>query len=441
MKVSIVTPSYNQAEFIERTIQSVLAQNFPSLEYVVFDGGSTDGTPELLKRYSDRLKWVSRPDEGQADAVNQGIKATTGEIIGWLNSDDIYYSDTIQRVVDFFSQHPDVDVLYGMADYIDVNDRPFDAYPTEPWDFEWLKRTCFICQPALFFRRSVVERFGLLDPNLVYCMDYEYWLRIAGGGAKFAYIPQRLAGSRMYSENKTLRAKLEVRREINDMLRRRLGYVPDRWLYIYAHHVAELRVRQKVQSKLFGFHLAVQMALAALRWNRRVSNEMKDALRGWIFGRQPLNSLFTIGLGRLAPPAISPIALEWGHIRGIYSDGWASPSIVCQYGPGRPDRFVNFEMTVPEWLPAATYDVVINNSEGRALARHRLARGESPKIHIPLGSNADQLELIIQPSFRPVELPELLGTTDARELTIVVQRIEAGEISARATVFSTTGPA
>jgi hypothetical protein len=245
----------------------------------------------------------------------------------------------------------------------------------------------------------------------------------------------------MYSENKTLRAKLEVRREINDMLRRRLGYVPDRWLYIYAHHVAELRVKQKVQSKLFGFHLAVQMVVAALRWNRRISNEMKDALRGWIFRRRPLNSLFTIGLGRLSPPAISPIALEWGHIRGIYSDGWASPSIFCQYGPGRPDRFVTLEMTVPEWLPVQGYDLVINNSEGLALARHRLARGESPKIHIPLGAKADQLEFIIEPSFRPVEIPELLGTTDARELTIMVQRIEAGEISARATVFSTTGPA
>lgn len=435
MKVSIVTPSYNQAPFIERTIQSVLSQDFPSLEFVVFDGGSTDGTRDVLKRYDDRLKWVSQPDDGQADAVNRGIRATTGEIIGWLNSDDIYYPGTIRRVVDFFSAHPDVDVIYGKADYIDVNDRPFDTYPTEPWDFEWLQRTCFICQPALFFRRSVVDRFGLLDPGLMYCMDYEYWLRIAAGGAKFAYVQQRLAGSRMYTENKTLRAKLEVRSEINDMLRKRLGRVPDRWLYIYAHHVAELRVDQQVHSKWFGWHLATQMVMAALRWNRGISAEMKDGLLGWLAGRRPLNSLFTIGLGRLTPPAFSPIILEWGHIRGIYSDGWASPSVVLQYGSGRSDRFVDLELTVPEWLPAQGFDLVIKDSAGRPLARYRLARGEFPKIHVPLGGSAGGLEIAIQPCFRPIELRELLGTTDARELTIMVQKIEAGEVSKLATVF------
>jgi hypothetical protein len=435
MKVSIVTPSYNQAQFIERTIQSVLSQDVPSLEYVVFDGGSTDGTCDVLKRYEDRLKWVSQSDKGQADAVNQGIAATDGEIIGWLNSDDIYYSGTLQRVVTFFSEHPNVDVVYGMADYVDVDDRAFDAYPTESWDFEWLKRTCFICQPALFFRRSVVDRFGLLDPTLMYCMDYEYWLRIAAGGAKFAYVRQKLAGSRMYPQNKTLRAQLEVRREINDMLGRRLGSVPDRWLYIYAHHVAELRVNQNAQSRMFGPHLAVQMMLAALRWNRGISAEMKDGLLGLVTGRRPLNSLFTIGLGRLPLPALSSITLDWGHIRGIYSDGWAGPSVVVQYGPGRPDRFVSLELAVPGWLPAQSFDLLIKDSEGQTIAHHRLARGEFPKIHVPLGGSAGGLEITIEPAFRPIELRELLGTTDARELTIMVRKIEAGEVSKLATVF------
>ena len=435
MKVSIVTPSYNQGEYIERTIQSVLSQNFPSLEFVVFDGGSTDRTPEVLKQYENTLRWVSRPDKGQADAVNQGITATTGEIIGWLNSDDTYYPDAIRHVVDFFLEHPDVDVVYGMADYIDVNDRPFDAYPTEPWDFECLKRTCFICQPALFFRRSVVDRFGLLDPKLMYCMDYEYWLRIAAGGAKFAYIPRKLASSRLYLENKTLRAKLEVRNEINDMLCHRLGQVPDRWLFIYAHHVAELRVNQKQYPKLFRWYLAVQMILAALRWNRGTSKEMKDVIGGWLVGKRPLNSLFTIGLGPRTRVPISPISLEWGHIRGIYSDGWASPSVTLQYGPGRSDRFVDLELAVPKWLPVQAFDLIIKDSEGHPVSRYRLVRGEAPKIHVPLGGTAGELEIAIQPSFRPIELPELFETTDVRELTIRVQRIKAGESSPLATIF------
>jgi len=162
---------------------------------------------------------------------------------------------------------------------------------------------------------------------------------------------------------------------------------------------------------------------------------MKDGLLGWIAGGRPLNSLFTIGLGRSLAPAMSPITLEGGHIRGIYDDGWASTSVVLQYGSGRSDRFVDLEIVVPDWLPARTYDLVIKNHEGQALARHLLARGEFSKIHIPLGTDAADLEISIQPAFRPIELHELLGTTDARQLTVMVQKIEAGEVSKLGTVF------
>jgi hypothetical protein len=138
---------------------------------------------------------------------------------------------------------------------------------------------------------------------------------------------------------------------------------------------------------------------------------------------------------------MSSIALEWGYIRGIYDDGWASTSVVLQYGKGRSDRFVDLELAVPDWLPAPSYDLVIKNNQGQALARHRLARGEFPKIHIPLGGDGAELEISIQPSFRPIELHELLGTTDARELTVMVRKIEAGEVSKLGTVFRpTTGP-
>lgn len=285
MKVSIVTPSYNQGQFIERTLRSVAkqrAQGF-ELEHVVFDGGSTDNTVEILKTFRPPVRWVSKKDKGQTDAVNQGIRTTNGEIIGWLNSDDIYYPDAVARVVAYFNAHPEVDVVYGMADHIDLDDHAFEPYPSEPWNFERLKDTCFICQPALFFRRRVVEQHGLPDESLHFCMDYEYWLRLGKAGVRFAYLEEKLAGSRLYADNKTLGSRVKVHSEINDMFRKLFGTVPDRWLFNYAHAVVGDRlVATQRPSKIVAFELGVRSILAALRWNHRVTHAMKQTLHTWL---------------------------------------------------------------------------------------------------------------------------------------------------------------
>lgn len=271
MKVSIVTPSFNQGKFIERTLQSVASQSGAEIEHVVFDGGSTDNTIEILKDFSPPVRWVSRQDGGQANAVNQGILATGGEIIGWLNSDDIYYPGAIALVVRYFEAHPDIDLVYGMADHIDIDDQAFELYPTEPWDFETLKDRCFISQPALFFRRRVVEKYGLLDESLNYCMDYEFWLRLGMKGARFAYLKEKLAASRMYPENKTMSAKMKVRQEINDMLKQRFGRVPDDWLVGYAIDAVRQRTSKGSNASLMRIQIAIQLFFASLRWNRSIS--------------------------------------------------------------------------------------------------------------------------------------------------------------------------
>lgn len=278
MKVSIVTPSFNQGKFIERTLQSVASQSGAEIEHVVFDGGSTDNTVEILKRFSPPARWISKKDRGQTDAVNQGIRATDGEIIGWLNSDDIYYPGAIARVVAFFEDHPEIDLVYGMADHIDTEDRAYEPYATEPWNYDRLKELCFICQPALFFRRRVVEKFGLLDESLNYCMDYEYWLRLGKQGARFAYIEEKLAGSRMYAENKTMGAKVQVCKEINDVIKKYFGKVPDKWLIEYAKAVVNQDSSSNRNRIFINVQIAAGSIVSALRWNRGISLSLIGAV-------------------------------------------------------------------------------------------------------------------------------------------------------------------
>jgi glycosyltransferase involved in cell wall biosynthesis len=291
VRFSVVTPSYNQAPFIERTLQSVLDQDVDNLEYVVCDGGSTDGTVEILQRYGDRVRWVSERDDGQAAAVNKALAMTSGDIIGWLNSDDIYYPGALQYVLEFFDAHPDVDVLYGDANHIDDQDRILEPYYTEDWDYQRFKEVCYVCQPAVFFRRRVVDRFGALDASLRYCMDYEYWLRV-GGRTPFVRVPRLLAGSRLYDTNKTLGSRIAVHAEINDMLRRQIGEVPTRWLYNYAFAVYDQRGWARRDLHHHRWALSYHVVYAYLRWRRTLPLSVFQVLSSWftasrLAARQP----------------------------------------------------------------------------------------------------------------------------------------------------------
>jgi glycosyltransferase involved in cell wall biosynthesis len=245
--VSIITPSYNQGRYIEETIQSVLNQDYPSLEYVVVDGGSSDNTIEILKQYAGRLTWISERDRGQADAINKGFRMAKGEIVAWLNSDDTYLPGAIRKAVRYLTAHPEVGMLYGEGYHIDEGGEVIERYYTEPFDYRRLSEVCFICQPTVFMRAEVIQAAGPLDITLHYCLDYEYWMRIAKR-FRIGYLDEYLANSRLHADTKTLSKRMEVHQEILQVVRRHYGQVPVRWTNAYAHVFLTEKLMPKTQG-------------------------------------------------------------------------------------------------------------------------------------------------------------------------------------------------
>ncbi len=280
-RVSIITPSFNQGRFIERTIRSVLSQEVDGLEYIVVDGGSTDSTLSVLKRYDRRLQWISEPDEGHADAVNKGVSRASAPVIGWLNSDDVYYPGALRAVLGYFDSHPDARVVYGEADHIDEHDRFIEAYPTEAWSFQRLLEVCFISQPSAFMRREVLDLHGPLDKRLK-SNDYEYWVRLGKSGETFHHLPRRLAATRLHDACATLADVVRCHRDINDFMSRHLGETPDQWIYNYANAVARSRGVSEERRLLYLGVIVVCSVYASLRWNGRVSRGVIRTITDWL---------------------------------------------------------------------------------------------------------------------------------------------------------------
>jgi len=250
--VTIITPSYNQGKYIKETIESVLNQNYENIEYWVIDGGSTDDTVEILKSYGERIKWVSEKDKGQTDAVNKGIKRATGEIVGWLNSDDTYLDGAVKRAVEYFQNNAHVDMVYGEGYFIDEDSNIIDRYYTEPYNYKRLAELCYICQPTAFFTLDIARKVGFLDDNLDLCMDYEFWIKIANTGV-IGYMPDYQATSRLYVENKTLSRSIEVRYEVCETVFKYYNYVPLTWVYSLVMEKRDRRRGRGFYRELFHY--------------------------------------------------------------------------------------------------------------------------------------------------------------------------------------------
>ena len=207
-RVSIITPSFNQAKFLERTMLSVLGQDYPNLEYIVIDGASNDGSAEIIRKYADRLAyWCSEPDRGQTDAINKGFSHAGGEILAWLNSDDTYNPGTVRKAVEFLQEHPEIGMVYGDMAFIDENDRPIGMFKAALTDLKRLRRGyVHVPQPAAFFRAALWQQVGPLDASFYFAMDYDLWVRLAQK-TRFAYLKGDVwANFRLHPGGKTVAA-------------------------------------------------------------------------------------------------------------------------------------------------------------------------------------------------------------------------------------------
>lgn len=258
LRISIVTPSFNQARFLQKTITSVLDQKYPALEYIVQDGGSTDGSVDILEQYGSRLtRWESAPDRGQAEAINKGFRNSSGDIMAYLNSDDVLLPGALNYVADFFAKNAGIDVLYSHRILIDQEDREIGRWILPPHVDEVLQWTDLLPQETMFWRRSLWKTVGgCVDERLQFALDWDLILRFIGAGAQFARVPRFLGAFRVHPEQKTLSAMAQVGKREVDAIRRAVhgrdvtsaeagwrakGYVLKHMLWHYVYAVGLLR--------------------------------------------------------------------------------------------------------------------------------------------------------------------------------------------------------
>lgn len=394
-KVSIITPSFNQGEYIADTIESVLNQTYDNIEYIVMDGGSTDETVEILQSYGDRIKWVSEKDGGQADAVNKGIRVATGEIIGWLNSDDTYYPDAVEKAVAALLSHPGVDMVYGEGDYIDRNGRVTGRYDTKLFDHAELANECVICQPTAFFTKEIVEKVGLLNADLQLCMDYELWMRIGREGTVM-YMPERMATSRMYEENKTLSRRDEVYKECCAQLKKHYGYVPHSWIYGYADHL--LSTGRGINRK------ACYLALF-LRYNYDRPGYFRDCFKRYLQIRKMRRS-----------PVVQTSVVS----NDKYADGWISKTykLVLECHAGEDELLVEGEHLLPFEEPFFLTVAVNGRKKDYSLAEH----GPFSFI-LPIQAQPGD-KLVVELTANQTYIPSEHGaSTDNRPLSVQIGKL------------------
>lgn len=202
--VSIITPSFNQAKYLEKTITSVIQQDYPYIEYLVVDGDSTDGSQAIIKKHERQINWwISEPDQGQAEAINKGLSRASGDIVAWLNSDDFYLPGAIKKVLDVFRQHPDSVFIYGDVLAVNAAGEQLNHMRYQQWGLVDLMKFNIIGQSSVFINRAAIHQTGLLDLSFHFLLDHQLWLRLAQKGP-ILYLPELLSGAHFHPQSKNV---------------------------------------------------------------------------------------------------------------------------------------------------------------------------------------------------------------------------------------------
>ncbi len=374
--VSIITPSLNQARFIEATIESVLSQDYPRLEYVVIDGGSTDGTLDVLRQYGDRVQWISEPDRGQSHAINKGFRRARGEILAWLNSDDTYLPGAVSSAVEYLVDHPDCAMVYGDGYLIDEAGLMTRRFPAtgafDLWKLVYVHD--YILQQSAFFRREAVEAVGYLDERLHWGMDWDLFIRI-GKRLRVDHLPNPLASLREYGTAKTFSGGTRRLTELVDVMRRhgsrryppgRVAYTVDTYFRLI-FDALEQRAPERARARLVRIRRILE---------RRTYGLVDRFLR---------------------------------NAQGVYADGWAASRahFLCRRMPGASQLIVRG--SVPALLRRRPPVCIHARANGVDLGDREVAIAGEFKVAWPLPavSNAGvvEVDLRCRPSFQPSRLP------------------------------------
>ena len=367
--VSVVTPSYNQGRFIRATIESVLSQDYPNLEYIVMDGGSTDETAAIVREYGSRIVYISRPDRGQSHAINEGFQMAKGSVLAWLNSDDVFLPGAVSSAVQALSCNPDAGLVYGDGYLIDGAGNITGRFPhtREPDLWRLVHLSDYILQQSVFFRREVLDDVGYVDESLHYGLDWDLLIRI-GLKYRLAYIPECLGCLREHPEAKSSSGGVKRVRELHAMLRK---------------HTA---LTLPPGSTVYGLDTYSELACRAIR--RRTPQVLSP-------------------LGRLLENAVCFVAgtivgRTLVHAQGLYADGWAGKTLLYMLPSGC--RSVVIQGSVPEWAVQLRGQSLQVECNGRRLGRYAVGAGEfSIQIEVPydLANEALRFRIVAQRSFVP----------------------------------------
>lgn len=382
--VTVVTPSFNQGRFIRQTIESVLSQDYPHIEYIVMDAGSIDETENVVKDYAGRLQWVSEPDRGQSHAINKGFKMARGELVAWLNSDDIFLPHAVRYAVEAFERKPEMGAVYGEGYLIDREGAVKCRFPhTQPMNLWKLMHVSdFILQQTVFFRKEIFSQIGYIDESLHYTMDWDILIRIAKR-YEIGYIDHEMAALREYEEAKSSSGGLKRAKEIGAMLRSHTGMWMPPGYVVYG-----LDTYQGIWCEWVDRH-----APAPLR------KKLKMLIR----------TMCGAYIGRTVAEA-----------QGWYPDKWAGPRVLYMVPPGQGR--IRVDGSLPDLDGTLEGQKLEIRCNGRRVARQELKPGPfTLSFPVPEGQD-DVLNLELRAS-RFVIPEAVLGGSDHRRVSYILHNI------------------